>query len=333
MLLRRKEGGADDPEPDACLLWRHVAVQREARPWLSGSRNAKPDPGDLSPTSSWPICGVGQMKNRTIVIAAIAAAAGASFTFVGLTYAQSAQSDASANVATEFSDAQAQDIRKIVEAYIRDNPEVMIESINAYAAQEEDLLLARQEAAQSEAAVYLASDEDAFAAGRAPEKARVAVVEFFDYHCGFCKRASGLVRDLAKSDEDVKVVFRELPILKRESEIAARYALAARDQGKYLDFHFALMRSSGTLTEDRILDIAKKNGLELDALRESAESEAVRVAVDRQRTIASEIGVDGTPGFIIATTDGSHIDLVPGFAPDRVLEAVKKAKEALKADK
>ncbi|MEM9263068.1 MAG: DsbA family protein [Pseudomonadota bacterium] len=220
-------------------------------------------------------------------------------------------------------------VKALIADYIEQNPEAIFEALNKYAEAEEAREAKRMEQARSEAVPFLISDEGAFTAGANTPEAKVAVVEFFDYHCGFCKRANGLVRELTASDPDVKVVFRELPILKEESEIAARFALAARDQDKYLDLHFALMGERGTLTEERILNIAEKEGLDVAKLKKAANKTDVKSAIADNYKVAGEIGVDGTPGFIIASVDGSYVELIPGFRKEDIQAAITEAKKSM----
>ena len=262
--------------------------------------------------------------NKFVAVGALAT--GAVLAGLGFAGFGKARSEENAAVTDVFSQQEETAVRSIVEAYIRENPDVIISALNNYAQQEQKLLAERQAQARADALPFLISDKGAFSAGRAPEKADVAVVEFFDYHCGFCKRASGLVQDLTKDDEAVKVVFRELPILRRESEIAARYALAAREQEKYVDFHFKLMNASGVLSEKRVLDFAKKSGLDIDELKEAFADPKLEQEIEFNHMVAEEIGAEGTPNFLVASVDGKYIELITGFRPDELQRAIDAAK-------
>ena len=137
-----------------------------------------------------------------------------------------------------------------------------------------------------------------------------------------------MVMDLVRNDKAVKVVFRELPILREESDYAAEVSLAAREQGKFLDFHNAMMQASGVLTKERIHDIARKQGLNVDKLQAAAKNNIVPAAIAQNHAIAREIGVEGTPTFIIATLDGAYIDFVPGFDQQVIKDKIAEAKLA-----
>ncbi|MHA7873719.1 MAG: DsbA family protein, partial [Hyphococcus sp.] len=215
-----------------------------------------------------------------------------------------------APLSTSFSAVEEAEIGEIVRAYLMDNPEVIIEAVNAYSERQR---VAAESQARENAADHLTAllnPENGFVAGKNPDNARVAVIEMFDYHCGFCKRATDIVQDLVEEDSDIKVIFRELPILREESNYAAEISLAAREQDKFLDLHFALMKASGVLTKERIHDIARKEGLNIAKLEAAAEQQKVADAIIESHAIADEIGVNGTPAFIVAAVDGSYVDVV-----------------------
>jgi len=235
-----------------------------------------------------------------------------------------------AHIKTSFSDLEEDEIGEIIRAYLMENPEVIIEAVNAYSRREQLAASTRaRDSAKANLAVLL-SPENGFIAGKNPAKAKIAVIEMFDYHCGFCKRASGVIKEITDKDSAVKVVFRELPILKEESSYAAEASLAAREQGKFLDFHFAMMKQSGTMTRQRINDLAKKHGIDVAKLERAAAAGRTSDAIIQTHEIAREMGVDGTPTFIIATTDGSYVEVISGFRPDELREKIAAAKEAVK---
>ena len=209
-----------------------------------------------------------------------------------------------------------------------DNPEVIIEAVGAYSERERVAAAETARRVARDSLDELLDPDTAFIHGKDPAKARVAVIELFDYHCGFCKRAVGLVREMTEDDEAVTVVFRELPILRPESETAAEFALAARDQGKFLDLHFAMMESTGTLTKERVLEIAEEQGLDAAKLEAAAERPEIAAAITANRELAREMGVGGTPAFIIASLEGDYLEIIEGFRAEDVLEKIEEAKKA-----
>lgn len=270
------------------------------------------------------------MKTQLAIGAALAAAVVLGATIVAFSNAQGDNADQHKRPTGLFAAAQEDEIRAIVREYLLDNPEVIIESLQAYD-------MRRREASETQARdnaranlAALLDDAGGFSIASNPAKATVAVIELFDYHCGYCKRATPLMQDLTRRDASVRVVFRELPILREESEFAARAALAARAQGKYVELHFAMMRASGVLDMNRIREIAGANGLDADALLAAMDDPALEQAIDDNHRIAAEIGVDGTPAFIVASLDGSYVEVVPGFSEPRIKAAIENAKKAAK---
>lgn len=227
---------------------------------------------------------------------------------------------------TSFSASQESDIREVVRAYLLDNPEILVEAINVYRTRQENAEAAQAKAGAVANLATLLDGENGYLAGADRSKAKVAVIELFDYHCGHCKRASGLVLELASNDDEVMVVFREFPILRPESELAAEAALAARSQGQYLDFHFAMMTANGVLTKARILSIAKAHKLDVKKLEADMRAPEISNAILDTVRIAREMGASGTPTFIIASLDGDYIDVISGYSEEVVRRSVEAAK-------
>ena len=127
----------------------------------------------------------------------------------------------------------------------------------------------------------------------------VTVVEFFDYNCPYCKRAADEVAKVLDTDKEVRIVYREWPILGEGSVFAARAALAARAQGKYPEMHKALMSMRGRVNERSTLQAAAELGLDIDQLRADMEDPAVQEHIDTTMRLASSLGFSGTPSFVI----------------------------------
>lgn len=265
------------------------------------------------------------MKSKFAIGAALAGAA----LFGALIVAYvSAQPDAAAN--GKFDSAEEEAIREIVREYIIANPDVLVDSLNSYAEKRQADLETQMKSAAKTSLSALLDERHGFTTGANPAKAKVAVVELFDYHCGHCKRAMGLVLDLTKNDPDVKVVFRDYPILREESDYAAQVALAARDQGKYKELHFAMMGASGTLTKERVKEIAEKNGVDFAAIETKLKDPVINQTLEETHRVAAEMQVDGTPTFIVATLDGAYVEVIPGFGGEEVKAAIAEAKKAAK---
>ena len=142
--------------------------------------------------------------------------------------------------------------------------------------------------------------------GAGDESAAVTVVEFFDYRCGFCKRSLDAVR-MALERTDVRVELREYPILGEDSARAARAALAAAQQGRYLDVHLALMAHEGEYNEESIKRIAVDLGLDAERMLEDMQSAEVTALIDANHALAQKLGVTGTPAFLVAGPEAFQV--------------------------
>jgi len=131
----------------------------------------------------------------------------------------------------------------------------------------------------------------------------VTLVEFFDYGCGFCKRALPDMLGLLKDDPKLKIVLKELPILGPGSADAARVAVAVRMQSpdgqKYLAFHQELLGGAGPATRDKALAAAQDHGFDLVRLDQDVTSEEVRATISEDAKLAAALGVTGTPSYVI----------------------------------
>jgi protein-disulfide isomerase len=134
-------------------------------------------------------------------------------------------------------------------------------------------------------------------------KADVAVIEFFDYTCPYCKAVEPRIQKLLKDDKNVKLVVKEFPILTPESLVASKVALAAAKQGKYEQYHQALMNFKGRLTNDVIFDTAKEVGLDVPRLRKDMQAPEVTDAIIANFNLARGLRIFQTPGFIV----GGHM--------------------------
>ena len=191
-----------------------------------------------------------------------------------------------------------------IERYIRTHPEVIEQSLQALEAKREAEEKARQKAALATKQKELLNDPVSPISGN--PNGEITLVEFFDYRCGYCKRAAGAVTQLQKEDTRVRVVYKDFPILGKSSELAAKAALASNAQGKHQVFHEALLASKGDMTKDSILAIAGNIGLDAKRLETDMANPEWQTVIDRNRALAKELGITGTPGFIVGT------ELVPG---------------------
>jgi len=193
-------------------------------------------------------------------------------------------------------------IEKVVHDYIMENPEIIEDALIALTQkrQLEEQQMARDAIAQNQD--KLLNHPGDFSIG--PADAKVTVVEFFDYRCGFCKRSADWATALPEQyDNQVRVVFKELPILSAESEKAALAALAAGKQGKYIEMHMALMElDNGTGFGPEVIDAAAESvGVDVAKMRADMKSVDVQKTVADSKSLARSLGISGTPNFVIGT--------------------------------
>jgi protein-disulfide isomerase len=154
----------------------------------------------------------------------------------------------------------------------------------------------------------------------------VTLVEFFDYNCGFCKRALGDTLDLIKSDSKLKVVLKELPILGPGSVEAARVAIAVHmqdaDGKKYLEFHRKLLGDRTQANKARALDVARELGLDLARIEQDMNSPEVNATIDESSKLAQMLGINGTPSYVV----GSSV-VVGAVGSTTLFEKIKLARQ------
>jgi protein-disulfide isomerase len=203
-------------------------------------------------------------------------------------------------------------IKELALQAILENPEIIMEAVAILEQQQLQAEAAAAEMVLSQQRDLLENDPNAPFIGSAEPSA--IVVEFFDYNCPYCKRAAGNVKALLEGHDDVRVVYREWPILGEGSVFAARAALAAREQGLYDEMHWALMGLQGRAEEASVLSVARSVGLDIDRLLVDMGSEAVNDHINTSRGLAQALGFTGTPAFVIGDA------LVPGAVPLAQLE-------------
>ena len=200
-----------------------------------------------------------------------------------------------------------EEIKQLALEAILENPEIVMEAVAILEERRNAEQAASQAAVLQEQRDLLENDPNAPIAGNAEGDA--VIVEFFDYNCPYCKRAAGDVKALLAADDNVRVVYREWPILGEGSLFAARAALAAREQGQYEAMHWGLMEMRGRAEEASVLALARSLDLDIDQLRADMDGEAVNTHLAASRRLADGLGFTGTPAFVIGNA------LVPGAVP------------------
>jgi protein-disulfide isomerase len=200
-----------------------------------------------------------------------------------------------------FTEEQRGEIGRIIRDYLIKNPDVLQEAIAE--------LEKRQQAADSEKAkVAVKKNADTlFNSARhvvvGNPQGDVTMVEFFDYNCGYCKRALVDMLELIKADSKLKVVLKEFPVLGQASVEAAQVAVAVRMQDKsgkkYLDFHQKLLTGRGQVDKTRALAAARDAGLDMARLEKDLTSPEIRASLEESFKLAESLGLNGTPSYVI----------------------------------
>jgi protein-disulfide isomerase len=199
-------------------------------------------------------------------------------------------------------------IEGLIRAYLLDNPEIIPEAMQR---------LEERQRNESVAELRAQLEKPFEGAWIGNPEADVVVVEFFDYACGYCRRMAGDIERLVAEDSKVKIVFREFPILGPGSVEAARTALQAARSGGYTQFHRDIF-AAGPLTKASLQKVAKKGKIKLPK-----DMTALDAELSANRQMARQLGINGTPAFIIA---GRFVSGAIGY--DGLKEQVAAARAA-----
>ena len=194
-------------------------------------------------------------------------------------------------------------VEKIARDYLIMNPEILIEmgkALDARQAVEQQSHAANsQQKVISENAEAIFRSPASYVAGN--PNGDVTVVEFFDYNCGFCRKALPDVIKLVDNDKNVRLVLKELPIFGKDSVAAAKLTLAAKEQGKYFEMHQRLLTDPGRANEQKALQIAKELGLDLAELQKDAQAPEIEGALVESKGLAHKLQGErlSTPYYLI----------------------------------
>ncbi len=195
-----------------------------------------------------------------------------------------------------FSAEQKAEIGQLVRDYLLTHPEILVEVSQEL----EKRRKTEEEATRNKTLVdqkeqIFRSPHD-FVLGK--KDADITIVEFFDYNCGWCKRALDEINKMSAADPNIRFVMKEFPIFGEHSQFAAKAALASKKQGKYWEFHQALMKQR-QVTKDNTFEIAKTVGLDVDALKREMENPLYDQVLAENTQVAQALGMQGTPAFIV----------------------------------
>jgi protein-disulfide isomerase len=208
---------------------------------------------------------------------------------------------ASAATAQSFSTDQRQQIESIIKDYLLQHPEVMQDVMAELEKRQQAAEVEKRRVAVEENNATLFSSPHQVVLGN--PHGNVTMVEFFDYNCGFCKRALSDMLNLLKTDPNLKFVLKEFPVLGEGSVEAAHVAVAARMQDvtgkKYIEFHQKLLGGRGLADKARALAVAKEVGFDMARIEKDMSSDEVKKTIDEDMKLADALGVSGTPSYVI----------------------------------
>lgn len=180
-------------------------------------------------------------------------------------------------------------IESVVRDYILAHPEIIPEAMQK---------LQQKESVKAIDADRAALEKPFAGAWAGSATPKVTLVMFSDYACGYCKASAPEVAQLLAENPDLKVVWREIPVLGEQSVVAARAALAAAKEGKYQPFHKGLF-AAGRPDDATIAAVAKKAGLDAGRLAKAGKSADIDRELTANVALAGRLGVSGTPAFVI----------------------------------
>ncbi|HZH52311.1 MAG TPA: DsbA family protein [Microvirga sp.] len=206
-----------------------------------------------------------------------------------------------------FNEQQRQAIGEIVKDYLLKNPEVLTEVIAELEKRQAEAQRISQASALKETRETLLNAPHSYVVGN--PFGDVTLVEFFDYNCGYCKRALADLRTLVKADPKLRVVLKDFPVLGPDSVEASRVAVAVGKQlqgEKLFDFHAKVMDSKGRVNGERVMAVAKDMGVDMARLQKDIQGPEVQAALQENMELGDKLGLTGTPAFIVG--DG----VIPG---------------------
>jgi protein-disulfide isomerase len=229
-----------------------------------------------------------------------------------------------------FTPAQKSAIDAEIHRYLVQNPQVLIEAMQAFQAQQQQQQVDQAIPKIKANAAQMFNNPVSPVAGNS--KGNAVLVEFYDFRCPHCKDATTSVENLIKANPNLRVIYKDFPIFGGASLTAAKASLAAYklDPSKYGAFHHALMHFAGELTDKDVYNLAKQAGYNVSDLKTVMGQSWVDQAIKDNIALGTEVGINATPMFVIASTssgnlnnstlNNNNIAFVPGAYPQKVLQ-------------
>lgn len=203
--------------------------------------------------------------------------------------------------------AKAPSVDKVeLRAALENDPEMIVSALQRYEQLQREAQLQEASRLMKANIEQLNNNENSPFVG--PRDAKVVLVEFFDFSCGYCKRLAPSVEEIIKKNPDVKVVFKPITFVSQISKYAAQAALAAQEQGKFLEMYTVMLGSEERLSEEIINRMAEKAGLDMKKFKEDVASAKVDTTIREVADLANMLQIRGVPALILNGTQIQVID-------------------------
>lgn len=205
-----------------------------------------------------------------------------------------------AAIGSQFSDSERGEIESMIRGYLIANPEVIRDAINELQRRQDAAAQAEQVAAISENKDLLFDSKRQVVLGN--PKGDATLVEFFDFNCGYCKRAHADMKQLIAEDKNLRIVLKEFPVLGEGSVQAAQVgiAIALTTPDRYWEFFDAMLTERGQVNLDRALAVAEEIGLDRAKIEATMTGDEVKTTITEAYDLANKLGLTGTPSYVTA---------------------------------
>ena len=193
------------------------------------------------------------------------------------------------------------DVRTLLE----NNPEIVVNALQRYEQVQREAQLQEASRLFKENIEELNNNANSPFVG--PKDAKIVLVEFFDFSCGYCKRLAPAVEEIVKKNKDIKVVFKPITFVAPISKYAAQAALAANEQGKFMDMYKVMLSADSKLTEETINAMAEKAGLDMKKFKEAVNSDKVLNTISEVAKLSEKLQIRGVPTLVL---NGSQIQVI-----------------------
>ncbi len=205
--------------------------------------------------------------------------------------------------ADSFTQGQRGEIVRILREALVKDPSILRDAVEALQTADRNQEAGAASAALNANRAALIDPADPVAGNPAGD---ITIVEFFDIRCPYCKRLDAPMAELLKRDPQIRLIYKDLPVLGPPSMLGAKALLAAQRQGRYEALRDALMHGDAQATKDGIRAEAERLGLDWARMSQDMDAPEIAARIQNNLHLASALGIQGTPAMVIGDT------LIPG---------------------